>query len=228
VTTTLAGLGIGGLAIARAAQKTLENLIGGLSLLLDKAVQTGDFCKIGDRVGKVEDIGLRSLKLRLLDQNLLVVPNGVLAQMQFENMKERPKLLINQTFSLRIETEVEQLRFVLDRVQKMLDEEPAIEAGTSRVRVTNFAGAAFELELFAYGKTSEWPELTAIRQDVILKIAGIVEAAGTRFAAPTRLTYQSKDPGVDADKASDIVRQVAELRANHAFRIPGEVQTVSK
>jgi MscS family membrane protein len=228
VTTTLAGLGIGGLAIALAAQKTLENLIGGLSLLLDKAVQTGDFCKIGDRVGKVEDIGLRSLKLRLLDQNLLVVPNGVLAQMQFENMKERPKLLINQTFSLRIETEVEQLRFVLDRVQKMLDEEPAIEAGTSRVRVTNFAGAAFELELFAYGKTSEWPELTAIRQDVILKIAGIVEAAGTRFAAPTRLTYQSKDPGVDADKASDIVRQVAELRANHAFRIPGEVQTVSK
>jgi MscS family membrane protein len=227
VTTTLAGLGIGGLAIALAAQKTLENLIGGLSLLLDKAVQTGDFCKIGDRVGKVEDIGLRSLKLRLLDQNLLVVPNGVLAQMQFENMKERPKLLISQSFSLRIETRLEQLRFVLDSVQTMLNEEPAIESGTSRVRVTNFAGAAFELELFAYGKTSDWAELTAIRQDVILKIAGIVEAAGTRFAAPTRLTYQSTDPGVDAERANDIVRQVSELRAHNAFRLPGEVQTTS-
>jgi MscS family membrane protein len=228
VTTTLAGLGIGGLAVALAAQKTLENLIGGLSLLLDKAVQTGDVCRIGDKVGTVEDIGLRSLKLRTLDQNLLIVPNGVLAQMQFENLKARPKLLISQSFSLRIETEVEQLRFVLDRIQKMLDEEPAIEAGTSRVRVTNFAGAAFELELFAYGKTSEWPELTAIRQDVILKIAGIVEAAGTGFAAPTRLTYQSKDAGVDADRANDIVRQVAELRANNAFRLPGEVQTATK
>ena len=228
VTTTLAGLGIGGLAVALAAQKTLENLIGGISLLLDKAVQVGDFCKIGDQRGVVEDIGLRSLKLRTLDQNLLVVPNGVLAQMQFENMKARPKLLINQNFSLRIETEVEQLRFVLDRVQKMLNEEPAIESGTSRVRVTNFAGAAFELELFAYGKTSDWAQLTAIRQDVLLKIAGIVEAAGTRFAAPTRLTYQSKDPGIDEDKANNIVRQVTELRANNAFQFPGEVETASR
>ena len=228
VTTTLAGLGIGGLAVALAAQKTLENLIGGISLLLDKAIQVGDFCKIGDQRGIVEDIGLRSLKLRTLDQNLLVVPNGVLAQMQFENMKARPKLLINQSFSLRIETEVEQLRFVLDRVQKMLDEEPAIESGTSRVRVTDFAGGAFELELFAYGMTGNWPELTAIRQDVLLKIAGIVQAAGTGFAAPTRLTYQAKDPGIDTDKANDIVRQVAELRANNAFQFPGEVQTASR
>jgi len=228
VTTTLAGLGIGGLAVALAAQKTLENLIGGISLLLDKAIQKGDFCKIGDRLGTVEDIGLRSLKLRTLDQNLLVVPNGVLAQMRFENLKERPKLLISQNFSLRIESRVEQLRFVLDSVQTMLNKEPAIEPGTSRVRVTGFAGAAFELELFAYGKTSDWAELTAIRQDVILKIAGIVEAAGTRLAAPTQLTYQSKDPGVDADRANDVVRQVTELRANNAFRFPGEVQTTSK
>ena len=228
VTTALAGLGIGGLAVALAAQKTLENLIGGISLLLDRAIQVGDFCKIGDRVGTVDDIGLRSLKLRTLDQNLLVVPNGVLAQMQFENMKARPKLLLQQTFSLRIETQVEQLRFVLDGVEKMLDEDPAIESGSSRLRVTNFAGAAFELELFAFVKTGDFREFTGFRQEIILKIAGIVEAAGTRFAAPTRLTYQSKDPGVDTDKANDIVRQVTELQANNPFRIPGEVQTAAK
>jgi MscS family membrane protein len=208
VTTTLAGLGIGGLAVALAAQKTLENLIGGISLLLDRAVQVGDFCKIGERVGTVADIGLRSLKLRTLDQNLLVVPNGLLAQMQFENMKQRPKLLLQQNFSLRIETQVEQLRFVLDGVQRMLDEDPAIEAGSSRLRVTSFAGAAFELELFAFAKTGDFREFTGIRQEIILKIAGIVEAAGTRFAAPTRLTYQSKDPGLDTNKANDIARQV--------------------
>jgi MscS family membrane protein len=228
VTAALTGLGIGGLAVALAAQKTLENLIGGISLLLDKAIQVGDFCKIGDRLGTVEDIGLRSLKLRTLDQNLLVVPNGALAQMQFENMRARPKLLIRQNFSLRIETQLEQLRFVLESVQTMLNEEPAIESGTSRVRVTNFAGAAFELELFAYAKTGDWAELTAIRQDVILKIAGVVEAAGTGFAAPTRLTYQSKDPGIDANRANDIVRQVTKLRAKNAFRFPGEVQTAPK
>ena len=183
VTTALAGLGIGGLAVALAAQKTLENLIGGISLLLDRAIQVGDFCKIGDRVGTVADIGLRSLKLRTLDQNLLVVPNGVLAQMQFENMKERPKLLLQQTFSLRIETQVEQLRFVLDNVQKMLDEDPAVESGSSRLRVTSFAGAAFELELFAFVKTGDLGKFTGFRQEILLKIVGIVESAGTRLCS---------------------------------------------
>jgi MscS family membrane protein len=227
VTTALAGLGIGGLAVALAAQKTLENLIGGISLLLDRAIQVGDFCKIGDRVGTVADIGLRSLKLRTLDQNLLVVPNGVLAQMQFENMKERPKLLLQQTFSLRIETQVEQLRFVLDRVQKMLDEDPAVESGSSRLRVANIAGAAFELELFAFVKTGDFGKFTGFRQEIILKIAGIVEAAGTRFAAPTRLTYQAKDPGVGTDKASDIAGRGTELPADNAFQFPGKVQTAT-
>ena len=229
VTTAIAGLGIGGLAVALAAQKTLENLIGGISLLLDRAIQVGDFCKIGDRIGTVADIGLRSLKLRTLDQNLLVVPNGLLAQMQFENMKERPKLLLQQTFSLRIETQVEQLRFVLDGVEKMLNEDPAVESGSSRLRVANFAGAAFELELFAFVKTGDFREFTGFRQEIILKIAAIVEAAGTRFAAPTRLTYQAKDPGFDMDKASEILGQGTgtELRADNAFQYPGKVQTAT-
>jgi MscS family membrane protein len=96
------------------------------------------------------------------------------------------------------------------------------------LRITNFAGAAFELELFAFVKTGDFSEFTGIRQEIILKIAGIVEAAGTRFAAPTRLTYQSKDPGIDPDRANDVVRQVTELRAKTAFRFPGEVQTASK
>jgi len=225
VTATLTGLGIGGLAIALAAQKSLENLIGGVSLLMDKAVHVGDFCRIGDQFGTVEDIGLRSLKLRTLDQTLLVVPNGSLAQMQFGNLTGRSKFLLNQTFALRIETESEQLRFVLDRVQKMLDQHPGIELGTSRVRVASFVGAAFALELFAYGKTSDWPKFTAVREDVILRIAEIVAASGTRFAAPTQLTYISRDTGTDAEKPNDAARRVTELRASDMFRYPAETRT---
>jgi MscS family membrane protein len=221
VRTTLAGLGIGGLALALGAQKSLENLLGGVSLLMDKALQVGNFCKIGNQVGTVEDMGLRSIKLRTLDQSLLVVPNGALAQMQFENFGPRRKCLLNQHFSLRIETQVEQLRFVLDRVQSMLDQHPAIEAGTSRIRVADFAGAAFELELWAFVKTADWGAFTVVRQDVILKIAEIVEAAGTRLAAPTQLTYLSKDAGIDPEKANDIVRHATELRANDAVHFPG-------
>ena len=203
VKTTLAGLGIGGLAIALGAQKSLENLIGGVSLLMDKAVHVGNFCKIGNQLGTVEDIGLRSVKVRTLGQSLLVVPNGALAQMQFENFGPRRKCLINQHFSLRIETQVEQLRFVLDRVQSMLNQRPTVDTG-SRIRVANFAGAAFELELWAYVKTSDWAEFTTVRQDVILTIAEIVESSGTRFAAPTQLTYLSRDTGLDAEKANSV------------------------
>ena len=148
--------------------------------------------------------------------------------MQFENFGPRRKCLINQHFSLRIETQVEQLRFVLDRVQNMLNQQPTIETGTSRIRVANFAGAAFELELWAYVKTRDWAEFTAVRQDVMLKIAEIVEAAGTRFAAPTQLTYLSQDAGVDAEKANAIVPRVTELQASDTFRFPGEVRTATE
>jgi MscS family membrane protein len=204
VKTTLAGLGIGGLAIALAAQKTLENILGGISLLMDKAIHVGDFCAIAGKRGTVEDIGLRSIKLRTVDQNILVVPNSALAEMQFENMKARPKLLIDLKMSLRIETQVEQLRSVLDRVQSMLDEHPSIEPGTSRIRVNDFAGAAFELALWAYAKTGDWAAFTAIRQDVILKVVEIVEAAGTRFAGPTQLTYVLTDAETRDEKGKAI------------------------
>ena len=173
----------------------------------------------------MEEIGLRSLKLRTLDQNLSIVPNGLLAQMQFQNMARRSKLLINQTFLLRIETQAEQLRFVLDRVQNMLDQDPAIERETCRVRVMSFAGAAFQLELFAYGKTGDYAQFTKIRQDVILKIAEIVEASGTGFAPPTQLTYLSRDKGVDAKRGNDSVRRVTEPRTSDVFRFPGEART---
>jgi MscS family membrane protein len=221
VKTALAGLGIGGLAIALGAQKTLENLIGGVSLLMDKAVQVGDVCKIGERIGTVEDIGLRSLKMRTLDQNLLVVPNGLLATMQFENMNARPKLLLSQTFTLRIESSPDQLRYVLDRIKDMLDHHPAIESG-ARVRVASFVGAAFQCELFAYGSTRDWTEFTAIRQDVILKIADIVEAAGTGFAAPTQLAYFSRDTDIDKEKTTNVLNRVKQLRADGKFNFPGE------
>ena len=140
----------------------------------------------------------RSIRLRTLDQNLLVVPNSMLAQMQFQNMKARPKLLISQNFSLRIETRAEQLRFVLDRVQRMLDEHPWVEPGTSRIRVDDVSNAAFNMELWAYIKTGDWAQLTGIRQDVILKIVEIIEASGTQLAAPTRLMYLSGDVRINA------------------------------
>lgn len=221
VKTALSGLGIAGLAVALAAQKSLENVIGGVSLLMDRAVSVGDVCQIGDRTGVVEDIGLRSLRLRTLDQNLLFIPNGSLAQMQFENLSTRKKLLINQKFLLRIETEVEQLRAVLTRVQNMLDQDPLIELGSSRVRVESFVGAAFEVELFAYAKTGDWAGFAAIRQGVLLKIAEIVEASGTSFASSTQLIYLSSVGSLDKVKTGAVVTRLNGTKASDSFRVPG-------
>ena len=221
VKTTLAGLGIGGLAIALGAQKTLENIIGGVSLLMDKVVHAGDFCEIGGKLGTVEDIGLRSIRLRTLDQNLLVVPNSLLAQMQFQNMKARSKLLISQNFSLRIETRVEQLRAVLVGVQRMLDEHPWVESG-SRIRVADVSSAAFNMELWAYIKIGDWAQFTGIRQDVILKIVEIIEASGTRLAAPTRLTYVSNDGG---DRSAAMARREEDLHVADSARLSAEART---
>jgi len=89
----------------------------------------------------------------------------------------------------------------------------------------SFAGAAFQLELSAYGKTGDWAQFTVIREDVILKIAEIVEASGIRFAGPTQLTYLSRDAGFDPDKANGTVGQVTELRPSDSFRLPGESRT---
>jgi len=225
VRATLAGLGIGGLAIALAAQKSLENLIGGVSLLMDKAIRVGDFCKIGDQIGTVEDIGLRSLKLRTLDQNLSVVPNGSLAQMQFQNMARRSKLLLSQTFSLRIETRSDQLRVVLDRIEGLLNHHPSVEGKTCRVRVASFSGAAFQLELFAFIKTGDMAEFTLIRQELILKIAEIVETSGSGFAGPTQLAYVSVDKGLETEKAADSVHPLSEAKARDLLSFPAETRT---
>ena len=176
-------------------------------------------------MGIVEDIGLRSLKMRTLDQTLTVVPNGSLAQMQFQNLARRTKILINQTFSLRIETSAEQLRNVLEGVQKMLDQHPAVEPKSCRLRVASFAGASFQMELFAYAKTGDGAEFTVIRQDVLLKIAEIVEAAGTRLAAPTQLAYLSPDQGVEGEKQGDFARSSPEFGAKDVFPFPRKTQS---
>src|SRR5207248_1522615 len=93
--TILAGLGVGGLAIALAAQKTIENLFGGVAVISDRPVFVGDFCRFGDQLGTVEDIGLRSTRIRTLDRTLVTVPNGQFSSITLENFSRRDKMLFH-------------------------------------------------------------------------------------------------------------------------------------
>lgn len=197
--TALAGLGIGGVALALGAQKTVENFLGGVFLLSDKAIAVGDLCSISNRLGWVEDITLRSVRLRTLDNSLVSVPAGVLAQAGIENFATREKILVQTLLRLRYGTSVEQLKGILESIRKLLDDDPRIESG-SRIRLIDFGQQAVELELFAYVLTADIPEFFAVREDLLLKIAGIVEAAGSGFAQPTQFIYMDGEPDVEVPR----------------------------
>ena len=214
--TALAGLGIGGVALALGAQKTVENLLGGFFLLSDKAIAVGDQCSINNRVGWVEDITLRSVRLRTLDQTLVSVPAGVLAQAGIENFASRRKILVQTTLRLRYGTSVEQLRRVLDGTRRLLDGNQKLEKGTSRVRLVNFGENAVELELFAYVLTADSLEFLAVREELLLDVASVVESSGTAFAQPKEVIImdgKSLGPETDVPVRATVAREPPQPRA---------------
>jgi len=185
----IAGLGVGGLAIALAAQGTLENFIGGIILYADQPVRVGDDCRFGTRRGTVEDVGLRSVKIRTLDRTVVTVPNADFAKIQLENLSERDLVLLREKLCLRYETTRDQLKVVLAGLITMLEEHPRIAEEKLRVRLTGFGEYFLEVEIFAYALTSAYPEFLEIREDVLLKAMAIVKDAGTRLALPTEIHY---------------------------------------
>ena len=195
--TALAGLGIGGIALALGAQRTVENLLGGILLLTDKALAIGDFCSISNRVGVVEDITLRSVRQRTLERTLVSIPAGALAQSGIENFATREKILAQSTLRLRYGTSVEQVTRILGGIRKLLDENPNLESATSRVRLVNFGADAIELEVFAYVLTADYNRFLEMRERLLLQIASVVEAAGSGFA-PTRFIHVQVPAGHDS------------------------------
>jgi MscS family membrane protein len=189
----IAGLGVGGLAIALAAQSTLENFIGGIILYADQPVKVGDVCKFGDKRGTVEDVGLRSVKIRTLDQTLLTVPNGDFAKLQLENLSERDRVLLRESIHLRYETTREQLNSVLSGLRALLADHPEIAGEPMRVRLTGIGRYSLEIEVYGYALTSEWPRFLAIREEILLKAMEVVDQSGTRLALPTEVHYAAEN-----------------------------------
>ena len=198
----IAGLGVGGLAIALAAQSTLENFIGGIILYADQPVKVGDFCKFGERRGVVEDVGLRSVKIRTLDRTIVTVPNADFAKLQLENLAERDRVLLRENLRLRYETTRSQLEAVMSELEAMLKAHDRIAEEPLRVRFIGFGEYFLEVELYAYAMTDAWPEFLEIREDVLLKVMDIIERSGTRLALPTGVRYVSGQETSDKSSAT--------------------------
>ena len=201
VPALVAGLGVGGLAVALATQGTLENLIGGLILYADQPVRVGDFFRFGDRTGIVEEVGIRSARIRTLDRTIVAIPNAELVKMPLENFSRRDRIRLKTLLRLRMETTADQLRFLLTRLWQMVEQHPKLLHDVGSARLAELGEYSLDVELVAYAATTDWAEFLSIRQDVFLRILGLVEEAGTRLAVPAQLELQAPAPDLDETRA---------------------------
>ena len=199
-TAALAGLGVGGIAIALAAQKTLENVLSGVSLIADQVVRAGDTLKLGDIIGTVEDVGLRSTCLRTLDRTVVSIPNGQVANMSLENLSTRDKFWFHPVLGLRYETNAAQIRAVVNGLRKLLAEHPRVDSSSVRVRFLRFGTSSLDLDIFAYLFAHDWNHFLEIQEELLLNAMEIVQQAGAEIALPSQTIYLSADA---ADKLAE-------------------------
>jgi len=194
-TPALAGLGVGGIAIALAAQKTLENVVAGASLIFDQAVRVGDFLKMGEIVGTVDYIGLRSTRIRTLDRTIVSVPNSQIASASLETISARDQFWFHPIVGLRYETTAEQLRAVISGITRMLHDQSCVDGASVRARFIRMGAFSLDIEVVAYLRASDWNHFLEVQERLLFGITEIVARAGTEIAFPSQTMYVNATPG---------------------------------
>jgi MscS family membrane protein len=223
----VAGIGVGGIAIAFAAQNSIENFIGSLNLFADRPVRVGDFCRYGEdpnpqwqRIGTVESIGLRSTRIRGIDHTVTTIPNAEFSKMHIVNFTRRKCMLLLTVLGLRYETTDDQLRYVLAGLRDMLLAHPRIPNEEPEVRFKGFGESGLLVQIRVDVDTSDRAEFRAIREDVFLRAMKIIKDAGTGFAFPSRTVYHSRDNGLDQVLSREAEAQVRAWASAHQLPFP--------
>ena len=217
----IAGLGVGGLAVALAAQRTFANMLDGIILYLNKPVRLGDFCIYGDgKMGIVEDIGLLSTRIRTLERSVVTIPNADFSQYAIDNLMVRDRRLFMTRLQLRYETSPRQLRYVIARLRQLLDNHPKVEP-EPRVRFVDLGEYSFDVEIFAYLSCQDHNIYLAIREDLLMQIIDVVEEAGTEFAFPSAVEYQADASEMNAERGKEVEARVEQWWAEGKLARPG-------
>jgi MscS family membrane protein len=216
----VAGLGIGGLAIAFAAQKTIENFFGALAIAADRPFQRGDFVDIGGTKGTVEAVGLRSTRLRTTARTLVSIPNGSVMTAKVENVSVRDRILFNPTIGLVYGSTRAQIELVVDEIKKLLANHPKVFEDSFRVRMTGFGPSSIDIGILSWIDTTDYNEYTAVVEELNLEIMGIVERVGTGFAFPSQTLYLARDSGMSEQVAQRAETEVEARRAAGELWIP--------
>ncbi|MES2503488.1 MAG: mechanosensitive ion channel family protein [Myxococcota bacterium] len=218
VTALLAGLGVGGIAVALAAQKTIGDWIGGVMLILDRPIHVGDECKFGSQQGIVEEIGVRTTKIRTSERTIIAVPNADFSQMQLENLSKRDRIRINCILGLRRDTSPDQIRYLLVELRKILYAHPKIDSVPARVRLVALGASSLDIEVRAYVLTNTDNEYLAVREDLYLRFLEKIREAGTHLALPV----QESVPGMmlDQEHVKSIEQRVNTWRTKKELSLP--------
>jgi MscS family membrane protein len=193
VTATLAGLGIGGLVVAFAAQKSLENVFAGFAMLADKPMTMGDTCRIGGQLGEIEDVTLWATRLRTNERTVVSIPNGAVMAGQIENLTRRDKFWFHPTVGLGYETTAAQMCQVLQSIRELMVADPRVETDGSRARFMRLGASSLDIDVYAYVRAETYAEFLDVQEQLLLRILDIVEHAGTSVAFPTQTLYVRSD-----------------------------------
>ena len=183
ISTLIAGLGVGSLAVALAAQRTMENVIGAATLYAARPVRPGDFCKFGDLKGTVEEIGLRSVTLRTMDRTLVSIPNAKFSSDQVENISVRDRIRYFKQLQLQMST-ANQLRVILGELRTMFNAHPKVQQDTVSIRLENIEAATAIIRIDAGIMTRDFQEYLAVAEDLNLRIIELVHTNGAIFSGP--------------------------------------------
>ncbi|MBC3538733.1 mechanosensitive ion channel family protein [Rufibacter sp. H-1] len=220
VTTGLAALGIGGIALALGAQKTVENFVGSVTLIADQPIRVGDFCKVGDTVGTVETIGMRSTRIRTNDRTVVTIPNGDFSSQRIENFAHRDRVWFHPTFGVRCDTSPDQIRYLLVELRAILYAHPKIDPESARVRFVGIGASSFNLEVFSYVMTADFNEFLEIQEDLLLRMMDVIDASGSGFAFPSQTVYLGRDTGLSEEKTQASEEQVRQWREAGELQLP--------
>jgi MscS family membrane protein len=163
-------------------------------------------------VGTVEEVGMRSTRVRTLDRTVVTIPNAEFAVLSLENYTQRDRIWFHTLLGLRYETTADQLRHVMVGLRELLGADPRVDPEPARVRFVGFGSHGLDLELFAYIRTRNFDEFLEIREELLLQIMDAVAASGTGFAFPSQTLYTAQDPGLDPERSRAAIEQARRWR----------------
>jgi len=219
MSTIIAGLGVGSLAVALAAQKTLENVIGAITLYTARPVSPGDLCRFSNVVGVVEEIGLRSTQIRTINRTLLVVPNSVFSSVEVENLSSRDRMRYFRNLQLQMTT-ADQLRLLLGNLRELFLAHPMVLQETVSVRLEKIESATALIRIDSGIATTDFQEYLAVAEDLNLRVIELVHNAGAIFSGAGQVLQLREFHQASEEKMNEVESILTDWKDQNAFPFP--------